>query len=70
MKKEIELLREIADEAKALWDKGGLPLKAVKLINLLTDRINMDNRQHSQSETVHCDTATGAHTDDRQFLVR
>ena len=44
MKAEIELLRKIADEAKTLWDKGQLPLEAIHLKNLLTDRIDMSDR--------------------------
>lgn len=43
--REIELLRKIAGETKILWDKGGLPLEAIHLKNLLTDYIDFkENR--------------------------
>lgn len=45
MRSEIELLRDIADEAKAVWDMGWLPVEAVHLKNLLTDRIDMNERK-------------------------
>lgn len=44
--KEIKLLRKIADEAKAIWDKGLLPLEAIHLKNLLTDRIDYNDRHN------------------------
>lgn len=37
MKTEIELLREIADEASKTWGNGWLALEAITLKNLLTD---------------------------------
>lgn len=48
MKTEIALLREIADEAKRVWDKGILPLEAVSLGNLLTDRIDFNERHATE----------------------
>jgi len=44
MKTEIELLREIADEARAVWDKGWVSLEAMHLKNLLTDYIDWTTR--------------------------
>jgi len=38
MKREIELLRKIATEAQSLWNKNLLPLNAITLKNLLSDR--------------------------------
>ena len=48
MKTEIELLREIAKEAQALWNKNLLPLNAITLKNLLTDRIDLNERRQQQ----------------------
>uniref|UniRef100_A0A6H1ZCX3 Uncharacterized protein n=1 Tax=viral metagenome TaxID=1070528 RepID=A0A6H1ZCX3_9ZZZZ len=45
MKKEIDLLREIANEAKIVWDKGKLSLGTEHLKNLLTDFIDMKERK-------------------------
>lgn len=44
MRKEIELLREIASAAKEAWDIGYLPLEAIHLKNLLTDYIDFEER--------------------------
>ena len=59
MKKEIELLREIADEVKSEWDKGWLPLEAQHLKNLLTDYIDMKERAQpaiqADAETSPCE---------------
>ena len=44
MKTEIELLRDIANEAKAIWFKAQLPLEAITLKNLLTDWIDFKAR--------------------------
>lgn len=48
--KEIDLLRKIADEAKRVWDSGGLRIEAGHLKNLLTDRIDWDNRHNSTED--------------------
>lgn len=41
---EVKLLRKIADETKRVWDAGGLRLESVTLKNLLTDRIDFNDR--------------------------
>ena len=41
MKTEIELLREIANEAKLEWDKERIDAKACHLKNLLTDHTHL-----------------------------
>ncbi len=48
MKTEIELLREIAKETQILWNRNLLPLNAITLKNLLTERIDMGERRTSQ----------------------
>ncbi len=49
MKTEIELLREIAKEAKAEWNRNRLAIGAITLKNLLTDYIDMKERTSQQS---------------------
>ncbi len=45
MSKELELLRKIAKEAKVLWDKGKLSLEDAHLKNLLTDYVDIKERE-------------------------
>ena len=53
MRNETELLRAIADETKIAWNKGWLrlSLEAMTLKNLLTDRIDMQERKKETRET-------------------
>ena len=46
--KECQKLKEIAGAAKESWDKGWLSREAVHLKNLLTDKINMDDRVNKE----------------------
>ena len=55
---EIELLRKIADEADVLWNKNLLPLEAIHLKNLLTDRADYNDR-HNQALHLTPETETG-----------
>ena len=58
MKTEIELLREIADEAKNVWDNDWLSLDATHLRNLLTDRIDMKGRHLSSRSSGQAKVCT------------
>ena len=45
MNKELELLRKIAKEAKALWDKGRFQREDMYIKGLLTDYIDLKERE-------------------------
>ena len=49
MRNETELLRAIADETKIAWNKGWLSLEAMTLKNLLTNRIDMQEREKKEA---------------------
>jgi len=69
MKTEIELLREIAAEAKNVWDKGQISFEAIHLKNLLTDRIDIDERKAASQQINAADEGGRAVLEGVDYIV-